>query len=76
LNSGTKLHFQKSDEPAPTLYFSFMPQYAAKMKETEKGMIFFGSTFVFGLIGNKECADLVKELETACKGMSSKAKCN
>lgn len=67
-----KLYFIKSDAAAPTFYFSFVPQYAAKLKEMGRGVVFLGETFVFGLIGDKPNADLLKALEGTCKQMSKK----
>ena len=65
--SETKFYFVRSEQPTATLYFSFMPSYAAKLKEAGAGVIFFGESFVFGLIGNNKSADLIKELEAAGK---------
>lgn len=68
----SKLYFIKSDAPAPTFYFSFVPQYAAKLKEMGRGVVFIGENFVFGLIGHNENADMLKMLEASCKQMSKK----
>ena len=43
------------------------------MKEKNKGVIYFGDTYVVGLIGNNACGDLVSNIEKVCKEMSSKA---
>jgi len=32
-NEETKFYFVKSEHDSPTLYFSFLPQFAAKLKE-------------------------------------------
>ena len=61
-----------SKQESPTIYFSFLPQYAHKLKDTGKGLIFCGDNFVLGLIGFKDCEELVKQIEAACKEMSSK----
>lgn len=61
----------KSEQPNPTLYFSFLPKYAKEFKEGEKGLIFIGSTFVLGLVGNPESVDVAK-IEAVCKETSSK----
>jgi len=42
------------------------------MKEKNKGVIYFSDNFVVGMIGNSDSGDLVTNLETCCKGMSSK----
>jgi len=49
-----------------------LPSYAAQLKEQGKGCVYFGNNFVFGLIGVKDCKQLVTELEAACKNTSSK----
>jgi len=67
-----KFFYVKSDHETPTLYFSFLPQFAHKLKEQAKGIIFIGGNYVLGLLGTKDCEELVKELEDACKAMSSK----
>jgi hypothetical protein len=67
-----KMHYTKSDAENPTLYFSFLPQSAAKLKEQEKGVVFFGKNFVIGLLGTKDNKDFLAKLEAVCKGMSSK----
>jgi len=73
LNSNEhKLHYVKSDAAAPTLYFSQLPKYAASLKEQNKGLIFIGSNFVLGLIGNAESQEIVSTVEALCKEQSSK----
>ena len=66
------MHFAHSDAPAPTFFVSFVPSFAHKLKEQEKGIIFFGDTFVFGIIGHDKCDDLFAELKKHCEEMSSK----
>jgi len=66
-NEESKFYYVKSDQAAPTLYFSFLPQFASKLKELEKGVIFFGDGFVLGLLGVNTQAALVDEIEAACK---------
>jgi len=46
----------ESDEPDPTLFFSFMPSYAKALFEANKRVVFQGQTFLFGFMGkeNKE----------------------
>ena len=67
-----KIFFTKSDQESPTLYFSFLPQFAHKLKETEKGLIFVGGNYILGLIGTNKVEELVKDLEAVCKEVSSK----
>jgi len=62
----------KSEQESPTLYFSFLPQFAAKLKETGKGIIFLGDNFVLGLLGADGQDELTGELEKVCKESSSK----
>lgn len=47
-----------------------MPQFAAKFKENNRGVVFFADTFVIGLIGNKTSDALINDIEAACKEMS------
>jgi len=67
-----KFFFVKSDQESPTLYFSFLPQFAAKLKETEKGIIYLGENFILGLLGSAGQDELTGELEKVCKESSSK----
>ena len=50
----TKTYFVKSDQSDPTLYISFLPQFAETFKEQGKGIAFIGDTFVVGLFGEKD----------------------
>lgn len=68
-----KFFYAKSEQDAPTLYFSYLRSYAAQLKEHGKGIVYFGNTFVFGLVGVKDCKQLVTDLEAACKRSSTKA---
>jgi hypothetical protein len=61
-----------SEQDSPTLYFSFLPQFAQKLKDQGKGIIFFGNNFILGLVGSNEKADMVADLEVLCKEMSKK----
>ena len=42
------------------------------MKEKNKGVVYFGDSFVVGLIGNNASGDLVSNIEKVCKEMSTK----
>jgi len=66
------MFYVKSEHDSPTLYFSFLPQFAHTLKDKQKGVIFIGSGFVLGLLGDNQCKPLVSSLEEACKSMSSK----
>lgn len=50
-----------------------MPSFAAQLKQQGKGCVYVGNNFVFGLVGRKDCKQLVAELEAACKKSSTKA---
>lgn len=65
-----KMHYIASDAAVPTFYFSFVPQFAHTLKEQGKGVVFFGDSFVFGLIGHNKCDDLLNEITEKCKEMS------
>lgn len=68
-----KMFFSESAEAAPTLYFSYLPSFARRLKDQGKGYVYYGNTFVFGLIGAKDVKELVADLEAACKKSSTKA---
>lgn len=57
----------RSEQSAPTFFISFLPKFAATLKEQGKSVLFVGNTFVAGICGvpahfNKELvADLVKD---------------
>jgi len=72
LKSDDKFFFAKSEHEAPTLYFSYLPSYAAQLKEHGKGFVFFAPNFIFGLVGIKDCKALVSQLEACCKAASTK----
>lgn len=57
-----KAFFVKSDQADPTLYISFLPQFAEEFKEQGKGIVFLGNSFAVGLFGNPDLID-VKALE-------------
>lgn len=64
-------YFVKSDQADPTLYVSSLPQFAQDFKDKGKGIVYIADNYVVGLFGNPAQLN-VKELEEACKGMSSK----
>ncbi len=44
----------KSNEDAPTLYFSHMNNYFAELKKNKKSIAFFGSNFLFAFMPDKD----------------------
>lgn len=52
LKDDAPLYVARSDQPDPTIYFSFLPQYAEQLQQKGKGIVFVGSNFVIGLLGN------------------------
>lgn len=42
--------FVVSDEPVANMYFGFVPQYAKDIKEKNRGIIFIGDNYVYGLV--------------------------
>lgn len=67
----THPYYVKSEQPDPTLYISFLPQFAEEFKNKQKGIVFVASNFLVGLFGNPQQINM-KELEEAVKAMSSK----
>jgi hypothetical protein len=58
LKDDKPLYFLKSEQPDPTIYVSYLPQFAAEMKEQGKGIVFIGQSFVMGLLGQPQSANL------------------
>jgi len=54
----SKAFFVKSEQPDPTLYISFLPQFAEEFKTQGKGIAFVGSNFIVGLFGNPDSIKL------------------
>ena len=72
LRDGTnKNFFCQSEQDSPTLYVSFLPQFAEDFKSQEKGIIFVGKTFVVGLFGDPTKIQL-PIIEEQCAAMSTK----
>ena len=65
------IHFVKSDQPDPTIYFSFLPQFAEEIQKKEKGIVFIGDNFVLGLLGKPTLLEVPK-IEAICKEHSTK----
>lgn len=57
LNDEQKLFYVKSDQPDPTLYFSFLARYASDVQAKEKGVVFIGQSFVIGLLAKPDMID-------------------
>lgn len=66
-----KTFFCKSEQDSPTLYVSYLPQFAEEFKNSGKGIVFIGSNFVVGLFGNPETIQL-PIIEEQCTAMSTK----
>ena len=47
-----------SDQPSPTLYFSFLKNYSEMLKQSQKGIVFLGETFIYGMLGDPTALDL------------------
>ncbi len=71
LKEDKPFYFVRSDQDAPTIYFTLLGQFAAPMKEKGKGIVFLGENFCLGLMGNKTLFDY-KIIEEICKSMSKK----
>lgn len=71
LKDDQKVHFVRSEQPDPTIYFSFLPQFAEEIQKKEKGVVYIGSNFVVGLLGKPDLLN-IKELEELCKTISTK----
>lgn len=61
----------KSEQPDPTLYITWLPQYAEEMKKGGKGLVFVASNFVVGLFGDASAIDM-SNLQTVATNLSSK----
>jgi hypothetical protein len=66
-----KAYFIRSDQPDPTIYFSFLPQFAESIQQLGKGVVFISDSYVMGLLGDPKMLDLPSVVEIA-KGMATK----
>ncbi len=66
-----KAYFIRSDQPDPTIYFSFLPQFAESIQQLGKGVVFISDSYVMGLLGDPKMLDLQAVVEIA-KGMATK----
>jgi alanyl-tRNA synthetase len=65
------VHFVRSEQPDPTIYFSFLPQFAEDLQKFGKGLVFVGDNFVVGFLGKPELL-AVPAVEAVCKETSTK----
>lgn len=65
--------FTKSDQDDPTLYISALPQFAEDFKAKKRGLVFCGSNFCVGLLGDPSAVRDFEELKTEVSKLSSKA---
>lgn len=61
----------KSEQPDPTLYVSWLPQYAEEFKKQGKGIAFIGSSFIVGVFGDPSSIQL-ETLQKIAAEQSSK----
>ena len=72
LRDGTnKTFFCQSEQESPTLYVSYLPQFCEEFKNSGKGIVFFGKSFVVGFFGNPDTIQLGM-IEEQCAAMSTK----
>ena len=71
LSGEQKTYFARSDQPSPTLYVSFLPEFAEQFAAQKKGIIFVGSSFIVGLLGDPTVLDF-KLIEDKATELSSK----
>jgi alanyl-tRNA synthetase len=71
LKDDQKVYLVKSDQPDPTMYFSFLPQFAEEIQKKEKGIIYVGKNFIIGLLGNPGLLQ-ISQVEALCKETSTK----
>lgn len=64
LTSDANVLIYETEETAPTSYISFLPGYAHKLKETQKGVIYVTKTFIIGILGKPDALNL-EELKQA-----------
>lgn len=62
LDPDSRYVFVRSDQESATLYISQIPQYAQRLKESGKGVIFVGHNWLYGLIGDTSGFDPQEEI--------------
>ena len=58
--------FVNSDQPDPTLYFSFLKEHSEGIKKAGKVVVFFGANFLYGISGRKDLVEF-GEMEKVLK---------
>jgi hypothetical protein len=53
-----KPYYVKSEQADPTLYISFLPQFAEEFKTKGKGIVFLAPNFLVGMFGNPTQIDM------------------
>jgi hypothetical protein len=51
-NESDAAFYAKSEQDDPTLYISSLPQFAEEIKNKKKGIVYCGSNFCVGLLGD------------------------
>jgi len=69
LDPESKLAAFESSENNATLFVGNMPHFAQKLKDQNKGAVFVGSTFVYGLLGSPELLPKLAEFEAALQAI-------
>ena len=64
----------KSGEDNPTLYYSFLGNYAKELKEKEKAIVFYGDKFAFGFFPKKDSFNVNKLKEMVGEGVDVKTR--
>lgn len=63
LEPQAKLAIFESSEPNATMFIANMPAFAARLKADSKGVVFVGSSFLYGLLGSPDLVPTLSELE-------------
>ncbi len=69
-DSNARVYYNLSEQENPSLYCSFMSNYADELNKTKKGIVFYNEDFIYGLIGDPELLkeeDFTKFLNTIKK---------
>lgn len=69
-NTGVSVAYQQSDHDSPSIYCSFMNNYAEDLANSKKGVVFYNEEFIYGMIGDPTLlpeADFKIFLETVMK---------
>lgn len=68
---GPKVLFSRSEQNDPTMYISFLKQYAQQLKDGKKGIIYMGKNFIVGLLGSPDMLPM-EDLIKLAKSLSTK----